>query len=85
MSRVEKFGRGHNRQPAPSKETNKKADNPTDAEMLHEHPEDGLPARRHIHPSNKQQMTKWFYRLLFVLFISLLIGLLLWGRNYAKF
>jgi hypothetical protein len=42
-----------------------------------------LPSRRHKHPSNKQQMTKWFYRLLILLFLALLIGLLMWGRRHA--
>ncbi|MFC5650849.1 hypothetical protein ACFPYJ_17370 [Paenibacillus solisilvae] len=85
MSRVEKFGRG--RTPPPSKKSFKKSNEETAAasEMFVEQAEDGLPARRHIHPSNKQQMTKWFYRLLIVLFISLSIGLLIWGRQYAKF
>ena len=31
-----------------------------------------LPPRRRTHPSNKQQMTRWFYRLLIVLFLALL-------------
>ncbi|NBC69016.1 hypothetical protein GT003_08445 [Paenibacillus sacheonensis] len=41
-----------------------------------------LPSRRRTHPSNKQQVTRWFYRLLIVLFIALLVGLLWWGRQF---
>ncbi|QHW30216.1 hypothetical protein GZH47_04740 [Paenibacillus rhizovicinus] len=41
-----------------------------------------LPPRGRTHPSNRQQMSRWFYRILIVLFIALLIGLLWWGRQY---
>jgi ferric-dicitrate binding protein FerR (iron transport regulator) len=41
-----------------------------------------LPPRRRTHPSNKQQMTRWFYRLLIVLFLALLVGLLWWGGRF---
>jgi hypothetical protein len=80
MSRVEKFGRGRIAPPS-----NTMIEETAASEIVDDWAEDGLPARRHIHPSNKQQMTKWFYRLLIVLFFSLLIGLLMWGRQNAKF
>lgn len=79
MSRMEKFGRGNNN--PPSKKFNEEA--AASSEVMLDQAEDGLPARRHIHPSNKMQVAKWYYRLLIVLFISLLIGLLVWGRQYA--
>ncbi|MFC4808457.1 hypothetical protein [Paenibacillus sp. GCM10023250] len=41
-----------------------------------------LPPRRVTHPSSKQQLTRWFYRLLIFLFLLLLAGLLWWGRQF---
>ena len=57
MSRVEKFGRGRIAPPS-----NTMIEETAAQEIMSGRAEDGLPARRHIHPSNKQQMTKWFYR-----------------------
>lgn len=36
-----------------------------------------LPPRRKIHPSSISKVTKWYYNLLFLLFVSL-VGVLFW-------
>lgn len=81
MSRVNKFGK-----------RNRNANNDIDemaaaleAEWGLEQDEtakEPLPPRGRSHPSNKQQMTRWFYRVLIVLFILLLAGLLWWGWHF---
>ncbi|HEX7057600.1 MAG TPA: hypothetical protein VF260_10470 [Bacilli bacterium] len=38
-----------------------------------------FPPRRVLHPSNKAKMAKIFYGSLFVLFLSLVVGLIVWG------
>lgn len=38
-----------------------------------------LPPRKTLFPSNRKQLTKWFYNSLFTLFVLLLLGLVLWG------
>ena len=46
----------------------------------------GTAARRHTHPSNKQQMTKWFYRLLIVSFLLLINRFAMVGKaEFDKF
>ncbi|MCY7487334.1 hypothetical protein [Paenibacillus alvei] len=40
-----------------------------------------LPSRKKLFPSSYVRLTKWFYNILFLLFVGLLIGLLLWGRH----
>ncbi|MFD2332173.1 hypothetical protein ACFSR7_23195 [Cohnella sp. GCM10020058] len=40
-------------------------------------PETGMPPRAVVHPSARKSYSKWFYRLLLVLF-SALVGFLLW-------
>ncbi|WP_313997751.1 hypothetical protein [uncultured Paenibacillus sp.] len=42
-----------------------------------------LPPRRMKHPSNKQQMAKWFYNTLIFLFLVLASVLFLFGRELA--
>ncbi|EXX91461.1 hypothetical protein BG53_00770 [Paenibacillus darwinianus] len=42
-----------------------------------------LPPRSTKHPSNKQQMAKWFYHTLIFLFLVLAAGLFLFGRQLA--
>jgi hypothetical protein len=44
---------------------------------------DKLPPRRVKHPSNKQQMTTWFYNALIVLFILLVSGLFYFGKQLS--
>ncbi|WP_274651677.1 hypothetical protein [Paenibacillus humicola] len=46
-------------------------------------PDRPLPSRRLKHPSNKETMTKWFYRILIGMFLLLLVSLFLWGRRYT--
>ncbi|QHT60506.1 hypothetical protein GXP70_11550 [Paenibacillus lycopersici] len=80
MSRVQKFGK--KKGPAPAQDESAAA---LEAEWgLEAGGEETvrLPPRRQTHPSNKQQMTRWFYRVLITLFIALLIGLLWWGRQF---
>ncbi|AZN40691.1 hypothetical protein [Paenibacillus albus] len=78
MSRVEKFGR-RNAVPAESRSKNKNKK----ASKHYVEDNNELPSRREAHPSNKQQMTKWFFRLVIGLFVLLMIGLLIWGRQYS--
>lgn len=40
-----------------------------------------LPPRSEIFPSKKPRLTKIFYNTLFVLFLSLVIGLTVWGAR----
>ncbi|GAC41890.1 hypothetical protein [Paenibacillus popilliae] len=40
-----------------------------------------LPSRKELYPSNYAKITRWFYNILFLLFIGLLIALFLWGRH----
>lgn len=42
--------------------------------------ENSFPSRKETFPSNYVKLTKWFYNILFLLFVSLSTGLLLWGR-----
>ena len=42
---------------------------------------DELPSRKELFPSNSSQITKWFYNLIFLIFLAVLISLLLWGRH----
>ncbi|SEN23724.1 hypothetical protein [Paenibacillus sp. OV219] len=79
MSRVEKFGR-RNAVPEQARSKNKKA---TKQRAVNEQENKELSSRREAHPSNKQQMTKWFFRFVIGLFVLLMIGLLLWGRQYS--
>ncbi|REE94243.1 hypothetical protein A8990_10134 [Paenibacillus taihuensis] len=78
MSRVEKFGR-RNAVPETARTKEKKGRKSFQADSENEK----LPSRRDIHPSNKQQMTKWFFRILIFLFLLLMVGLLMWGRQYS--
>jgi ferric-dicitrate binding protein FerR (iron transport regulator) len=45
-------------------------------------PETGMPPRSVIHPSKSRQLSRWFYRILVVLFAGLVAGLFWWGRQY---
>ncbi|WP_219836503.1 hypothetical protein [Paenibacillus sp. R14(2021)] len=81
MSRVKKFGRKYRSKSAEETDDSAAALEAEWGLELDDQAEP-LPARRTTHPSNKQQMTTWFYRLLIVLFILLLIGLLMWGRHF---
>jgi|GEM_PF-3133848 len=42
-----------------------------------------LPPRTAVHPTEKGKWTKVFYRTLLWLFISLVIGLTVWGIRYS--
>ncbi len=43
-----------------------------------------LPPRRISHPSNKGKMARLFYMSLFMLFLSLVIGLIFWGVHLKE-
>lgn len=43
-----------------------------------------LPPRRVVHPSGQDKLTKWYYRLLLLLFFALTIGLIFWGRQFIE-
>jgi hypothetical protein len=44
-------------------------------------PEIGMPPRAVVHPSKRRQLSRWFYRILLVLFAGLAAGLVWWGRE----
>jgi hypothetical protein len=54
--------------------------NPSKLDFEEEH---YLPPRTAIHPSEKGKWTKVFYQTLLWLFISLVIGLTIWGINLS--
>jgi hypothetical protein len=43
-----------------------------------------LPPRSTLHPSEKEKLTRLFYRFLFLLFSALTIGLMIWGSRYSS-
>ncbi len=43
-----------------------------------------LPPRSSLFPSNKKRLTQLFYNALFLLFVSLVIGLIYWGMRLAE-
>jgi len=47
-------------------------------------PDDVIPPRKTLHPSNKGKLTRLFVNTLILLFILLVAGLLLWGHNLAS-
>lgn len=47
-------------------------------------PDDVMPPRKTLHPSNKGKLTRWFVNTLILLFILLVAGLLLWGHNLTS-
>jgi hypothetical protein len=75
MSRVEKFGssrgRRHHEQAAVQ------PGNATDTYA------EALPPRRKVHPSSVQKITKWYYNLLFLLFVCLVAGLFWYGMRFT--
>jgi hypothetical protein len=82
MSRIKKFGRKYaSDSDGPADESAAALEAEWGLELGEQ--AEPLPPRRSTHPSNKQQMTTWFNRLLIVLFVMLLIGLLLWGRHFS--
>ncbi|THF78343.1 hypothetical protein [Cohnella fermenti] len=44
-------------------------------------PETGMPPRASVHPSNKGSWSRWFYRLLVLVFFALVAGLIWWGNR----
>lgn len=76
MSRKEKFGssraaRQHERTAEPSGSGTDSIEGET------------LPPRRKKHPSSISKVTKWYYNLLFLLFVSLVGGLFWYGLKFS--
>lgn len=44
-------------------------------------PETGMPPRATVHPTSRRAWSKWFYRLLVVLFVALIVLLFRWGQQ----
>ncbi|MBB6674177.1 hypothetical protein [Cohnella nanjingensis] len=44
-------------------------------------PETGMPPRASVHPTSRNTWSRWFYRLLVVLFIALIVLLFRWGQR----
>ncbi|MBD8497657.1 hypothetical protein [Paenibacillus arenosi] len=43
-----------------------------------------LPPRSALYPSSSGRLSKWFYNILFILFVVLLVALLIWGRQIVE-
>ncbi|MCR8842998.1 hypothetical protein NQ117_04835 [Paenibacillus sp. SC116] len=43
-----------------------------------------LPPRSALYPSSSGRLSKWFYNILFFLFVALLVALLIWGRQIVE-
>lgn len=46
-------------------------------------PETGMPPRSSVHPAAGRNMSRWFYRVLVVLFVALVAYLLWWGNRHT--
>lgn len=76
MSRKEKFSRSRKNKHHETEAYQYLAD---DADV----PTQELPSRRKKHPSSKNKLTKIYYNVLFVLFVSLVAFLFWYGNKYA--
>jgi hypothetical protein len=45
-------------------------------------PEMGIPPRSVVHPVKRSQISRWFYLSLVVIFSSMVVGLVWWGREH---
>lgn len=43
-----------------------------------------LPPRRKVHPNNKMKMVRMFYNALIFIFLLLMAGLIIWGRQFLE-
>ncbi|WP_141501025.1 hypothetical protein [Paenibacillus luteus] len=77
MTRKEKFGSSR------AARQHDKAAEPLDIETNSNEGAD-LPPRRKRHPSSNYKVTKWYYNLLFVLFVSLVGGLFWYGVKFTN-
>ncbi|MFD1955768.1 hypothetical protein ACFSL6_16760 [Paenibacillus thailandensis] len=77
MSRVEKFGRSRKKKQHDKAERQfgQRSDSTSNQ---------ALPPRRQKHPSSSQKIAKWYYNLLFVLFVCLVAGLFWYGVKYSQ-
>ncbi|ANY68830.1 hypothetical protein BBD42_21905 [Paenibacillus sp. BIHB 4019] len=75
MSRVQKFGKATRKGPSPEK---------TEAPRIDEEGREILPPRRKKFPSGASKVTRWYYNVLFFLFLSLVAGLFWYGLKYAN-
>ncbi|CAM4502589.1 hypothetical protein FHS16_004503 [Paenibacillus endophyticus] len=76
MSRKEKFGNSRG-----NRQQDKAANSPSIGTDSNEG--EALPPRRKKHPSSNYKVTKWYYNLLFVLFVSLVAGLFWYGTKFT--
>ncbi|MCA0754449.1 hypothetical protein KP806_05260 [Paenibacillus sp. N4] len=77
MSRKEKFGsRGTGRQPEKAAKPSSIGGESTDVGPL--------PPRSKKFPSSNQTVTKWYYNLLFFLFVCLVGGLFWYGLKFSE-
>ncbi|MGO4544246.1 hypothetical protein AB4Z29_05575 [Paenibacillus sp. 2TAB23] len=76
MSRKEKFGNSRG---------NRQQDKAANSLSIGTDSNEGeaLPPRRKKHPSSNYKVTKWYYNLLFVLFVSLVAGLFWYGTKFT--
>lgn len=75
MSRVKKYGsRGKHHLDKAAEPTSIETD--TNAEKL-------LPPRRNKFPSSAHKVAKWYYNVLFILFVSLVAGLFWYGTRFT--
>ncbi|MUT65513.1 hypothetical protein [Paenibacillus sp. NEAU-GSW1] len=78
MSRVQKFGESRRRRQHEQAASPPGIDNASNAEAQ-------LPPRRKKFPSNAQKVTKWYYNVLFILFVVLVAGLFWYGFKYGNY
>lgn len=76
MSRKEKFG---------SSRSSKQHEKTASSSDIGTNSNEGstLPPRRKKHPSSNYKLTKWYYNLLFLLFVCLVAGLFWYGNKFT--
>jgi len=79
MSRVEKFGRS--RRTAQTTDGDNSTTNAVD--KMNKNEAAKLPPRRKKFPSSGQKAAKWFYNLLFVIFVGLVVFLFWYGNKFS--
>ncbi|MBD2869623.1 hypothetical protein [Paenibacillus arenilitoris] len=77
MSRKERFGRSS------ASKRHEKAAAPHD-QGTESQAGESLPPRRLKFPSSAQKVTKWYYNLLFLLFVCLVSGLFWYGLKFSE-
>lgn len=77
MSRIEKFG---------SSRSSRQQEKAASSSDIGTNSNEGstIPPRRIKHPSSNYKLTKWYYNLLFLLFLSLVVGLFWYGNKFTN-